>query len=302
MPAATDLSDALVSTVTAVTGAWGPGGQTLWQQAEAAAVASMRGLGFEDAALTTAGADRGLDVIAVGAAAQVKATSATVGRPDVQRLVGAGISVGQLVFYSLNGYSTGAVEYADEAGVALFTFGPELRTFAANEVAEGLVEPAGQQHDASATVRARPRRAERPPGWRGLPVPVKVLAGCAVVAFSVMLGPLVFVVGRVAMHRAGHGFGAASDDNLVRRRVGVVVAGVLGTLLLGSVMVQNLWWALFGGQPEDGSPGVGAVVGVVVGAAVLIGINAVVESGRADKLPVPSALGPVSPLPGHTQS
>lgn len=51
-------------------------------------------------------------------------------------------------------------------------------------------------------------------------------------------------------------------------------AGV-ATVLLGSVAIQNAWWALFGGEPADGAPGLGALVGAVVGALLLVGLHQV---------------------------
>ena len=90
--------------------------------AEELAVAHMRHLGFADARRTAAGADRGLDVLATGAVAQVKHHAQPVGAPDVQRLRGAAHGVNRPVFYSRNGYTTQAVDFADRADVALFAF------------------------------------------------------------------------------------------------------------------------------------------------------------------------------------
>lgn len=258
----------------------------------------VRRLGFHDATLTSPGADRGLDVVATGAAAQVKALASPVGRPDVQRLVGAGINAGQLLFFSLSGYSARAIEYADDADVALFTFDRQLHPFAVNEFAQVLVDLAAGQQPVSGQASCRATASwpsKGPAGWRGWPVPAKVLAAMTAFVLATVVGPVVFAVGRLAMRRAGQPFGASDADEMTRRRGAVVIAGVLGTVLLGSVAVQNLWWGIFGGQPEDGSPGVGAIIGIAVGVAALVAINAVVASGRLDRVPLPKALGSEAP-------
>lgn len=90
-----------------------------WQQAEALAAAALRKFGFDDARVTGSGADRGLDVVGSGVAAQVKYTATAVGRPTVQQLLGAA-GGRQAVFFSRAGYTQHAVEEADARGMALF--------------------------------------------------------------------------------------------------------------------------------------------------------------------------------------
>lgn len=79
--------------------------------------------GYTAARTGKGGPDEGVDVRANEAVAQVKAQTIPVGRPVVQRL--AGISLHEkldgLVF-SLSGFTDEAVEWALEAGVALFIF------------------------------------------------------------------------------------------------------------------------------------------------------------------------------------
>lgn len=93
-----------------------------WEMAEALALAHMKNVGFSDAQKTESGSDKGLDVIAADGVAQVKALQAPVGRPDLQKLKGAAQGYKHLLFYSLSGYTSQAIEYAEESGVALFTF------------------------------------------------------------------------------------------------------------------------------------------------------------------------------------
>lgn len=93
---------------------------TAWQDAEHLAAAALRQFGFVDANVTRAGADRGLDVVGGGVAAQVKYTGATVGRPLIQQLVGAAGSR-QTAFFARSGFTQHAVEEADRHGMALFT-------------------------------------------------------------------------------------------------------------------------------------------------------------------------------------
>lgn len=89
---------------------------------EALAVAHMKSVGFGDAQKTPSGSDKGLDVISANAAAQVKAMQTAVGRPDLQKLKGSALGYEHLLFYSLSGYTAQAIEYAEESGLALFSF------------------------------------------------------------------------------------------------------------------------------------------------------------------------------------
>lgn len=94
-------------------------------QAELNAERLMREWGFSDAVATTGGADGGIDVRAKGALAQVKWKGGVTGRPDLQRLYGArGSGTEQLIFFSAAGYSAQAVEYANQIGMALYTYDP----------------------------------------------------------------------------------------------------------------------------------------------------------------------------------
>lgn len=94
-------------------------GPAAWQQAEHLAAATLRQFGFDDAAVTGDGTDRGLDVVGSRVAAQVKYTNAAVGRPVIQQLVGAA-GDRQAVFFSRAGFTEHALEEAHDRGMALF--------------------------------------------------------------------------------------------------------------------------------------------------------------------------------------
>ncbi|WP_175477115.1 restriction endonuclease [Ruania alba] len=94
-----------------------------WRDAEELAAWHMREhLGFPDAVPTRTGTDGGLDAVATGAAAQVKHYAGQVGSPDVQQLVGAAHDAAVRIFYAQSGYTATALEYAESADVALFSY------------------------------------------------------------------------------------------------------------------------------------------------------------------------------------
>lgn len=114
-----------------------------WQDAELLAEWHMRHvLHLVDVARTGAGVDGGVDVVAAGAAAQVKhyvGAQTPVGAPDLQRLYGAALGrVG--LFYSATGWTEHAREYAAVAKLALFTFDIYGNVAPSNARAAGLVE------------------------------------------------------------------------------------------------------------------------------------------------------------------
>ena len=114
-----------------------------WQQAEALATWHMQKLGFEDAAMTPPGADGGLDVRATNAVAQVKHYATPIGAPVIQQLRGAAHGQGAALFYSLSGYTKAAVEYANDAAVALFTYNESGVVQPVNHAADILHDLAG---------------------------------------------------------------------------------------------------------------------------------------------------------------
>lgn len=92
-----------------------------WYLYEQAAAAAMRQLGFPDAVVTPRGSDGGVDVRSARAVAQVKARLTATPRPEVQQLFGVARAEHKLgIFFSLAGFTAGAIEWAEQAGVALF--------------------------------------------------------------------------------------------------------------------------------------------------------------------------------------
>ena len=93
---------------------------TSWEIAEQNAADWMRHWGYRNVSLTSRGNDRGVDVRATKALAQVKFEAKQVGRPQLQNLVGTrgrNHDV-ELLFFSGAGYSGHAIEYATEMGVS----------------------------------------------------------------------------------------------------------------------------------------------------------------------------------------
>jgi hypothetical protein len=93
------------------------------RDAEENAARWMRYWGFEDAQSTGPGTDEGIDVNSSEAVAQVKAYMVPVGRPDLQNLAGvAAVERKKAIFFALSGYTVQALEWAERADMALFTF------------------------------------------------------------------------------------------------------------------------------------------------------------------------------------
>ena len=92
-----------------------------WQDAERATARWLRRAGCRRVMLTGGSADGGIDVLTSEWAVQVKHTAKRVGRPAVQQLVGAALSVDRApALFSTSGFSGPACEYAAEHQVALF--------------------------------------------------------------------------------------------------------------------------------------------------------------------------------------
>ena len=92
-----------------------------WRDAETATARWLRKAGCRRVALTGGSADGGIDVITTEWAVQVKHTSKRVGRPAVQQLVGAALTLDrQPALFSTSGFSAPARAYAEEHQVALF--------------------------------------------------------------------------------------------------------------------------------------------------------------------------------------
>ncbi|UJC78349.1 restriction endonuclease [Rhodococcus erythropolis] len=112
------------------------------REAEINAAARMREFGFGDALATPIGADGGVDVRSSRAIAEVKWKSAQAGRPEVQKLFGARGTKQhlQMFFFAAGGFSKGAVQYANESDVKLFTYDPNGVVTPANSVATTFVQ------------------------------------------------------------------------------------------------------------------------------------------------------------------
>ncbi|MFE5477922.1 restriction endonuclease [Nocardia sp. NPDC056541] len=133
---------------------------TTARQAEENAAQVLRDMGFRDATATPVGPDGGIDVVANGAIAQVKWQSAQVGRPEVQRLFGARGNhySTRLFFFAASGYSNGAIEYADEHAICLYTYDPLGVVSAKNPVAQAFSLTA--RHTPAPTTAGRPNVAK----------------------------------------------------------------------------------------------------------------------------------------------
>lgn len=107
-----------------------------WRDAEMAAARWLRRAGCRHVSLTGGSADGGIDVLTSEWAVQVKHTSKRVGRPAVQQLVGAALSLDRRpALFSTGGFSAPACEYAVEHDVALFELGLDGRARGVNRPA-----------------------------------------------------------------------------------------------------------------------------------------------------------------------
>ena len=208
----------------------GPERIRTWEDARRAAARWMRYWEFEDAVVTMAGPDSGIDVAAAGSLAQVRIRATPVGQPALQRLVDAGRSrPGKaLLFFTAATYTTEASAYAERAGVALFGF--DLtggRMTPQSTAANALVERVGER-DAHAAVR----------GW----TPAPPATGTQIEIFSNpgtagCLTAVAFVAATCLL---------VGVDAVISRTGGVTAAilvlGVLGTV----AYVFGLWSLLMG--------------------------------------------------------
>lgn len=110
-------------------------------EAESAAALWLRKQGF-DAHTTSGGPDSGVDVAAPGLVAQVKHQQAHVGRPEVQKLHGVASSRDALaVFFSTSGFTTTAIEWASDVGMALMILDGPGSARPVNQIAKFLSAP-----------------------------------------------------------------------------------------------------------------------------------------------------------------
>ncbi|OIH83204.1 hypothetical protein BLJ79_16585 [Arthrobacter sp. UCD-GKA] len=118
---------------------------TDWDKAERNAEMWMRFMGFVDARQTGAGADGGIDVVATGAAAQVKREGYDIGRPALQGFKGAAWEYEVHLFFSSSGYTKQAVDFANSVKMELYVVGPYGEVTGGNQAAldrlERVTEP-----------------------------------------------------------------------------------------------------------------------------------------------------------------
>jgi hypothetical protein len=118
------------------------------REAEEVAAEWMCWLGFSNAVPTHVGRDEGIDVVAANAVAQVKMEGVPTGRPVIQGLFG--VAAGerkQGLFFSLAGYTVGAVEWAERVGLALFTFDYQGQPVPFSSAAQLLFASGGRPTD-----------------------------------------------------------------------------------------------------------------------------------------------------------
>lgn len=99
-----------------------------WQEAEIVACEWMRKNGYRDAALTSSGADGGIDIVARKAVAQVKHHSRPVGVGEVQRLSGIARATGKRgLFFSAAGFTPKAAAWARDNAIEMYRYPPVER-------------------------------------------------------------------------------------------------------------------------------------------------------------------------------
>lgn len=116
-----------------------------WRDAEHGAALWLRKAGCREVSLTGGSADGGLDVVTANWAVQVKHTSKRVGRPVVQQVVGAALTLGlQPAVVSTGGFTSPAIAYADEHEVALLELDLDGRVYRCNQTAHRVGKRSGR--------------------------------------------------------------------------------------------------------------------------------------------------------------
>jgi hypothetical protein len=180
---------------------------------------------FVDVRRGPSGADAGVDIEGPTVAAQVKFHRNRVGRPDVQRLHGAAEGRSAM-FFSWSGYSKHAEEWADDNGIALFTYDLAGNVQSANDAAEDLIA----EHEEAKSEQEERRRFGRLTHEASVGIAERWLA-------RKLPGPV---------SRAG---GAASDPvHLASERLAVAVC-LSPTNAVGRPRLENLVAAANGRQP-----------------------------------------------------
>ncbi|MCH5643480.1 restriction endonuclease [Gordonia sp. ABSL49_1] len=200
-------------------------------KAEERAAQIMRKLGFPEAKATQASADKGIDVVAPAAVAQVKWQSKPVGRPSTQQLAGAWLQRNsrwrrneKMLYFAKAGYSRAAIEYADDVGMVLFQFADKGRVAAANKHAVAFQK----SYPSVVAKRVEPKTDPRPTRWHRRVEDVLVFA-------LLVLVPLLMVGGGCYLAYLG------IRDLLI----GAVASGagfLAGGIALIAVLVLSIWW------------------------------------------------------------
>ncbi|WP_346537888.1 restriction endonuclease [Micromonospora sp. DPT] len=266
-----------------------------WQDAEQNAAAWMRHWGFADARVTPGGADEGVDVRSRNAIAQVKFEAAQVGRPALQRLVGArGLQHHQaMFFFSGAGFSVPAVQYADELGISLFQYSLAgemtpvnrvARTFLAGVAARAASAPAGQAGPATAASATSHAPTGNQGVWRlivGLFFLVLTTAhvsnGALTNPISLVLDVVVFGGAGVALIRWWHLRRQLRRCDVTTDLPGpsgaVLAPGLVGTVCaFGAVdtVLDALWTGKVTGDQVETTLGLGGIGLVLLTVAVLL--------------------------------
>jgi hypothetical protein len=102
----------------------------------------MKYLGASEVEVTQLTGDGGIDVVGASYIAQVKNYAGTVPINDVRALAGVMHTDRRKgLFFTSGNYSSGAIVFADQAGIALFVYSPEKGTLhGANASAEQILE------------------------------------------------------------------------------------------------------------------------------------------------------------------
>ncbi|MFJ4715357.1 restriction endonuclease [Streptomyces sp. NPDC088785] len=166
----------------------GPMQISSWQQAELNAARWMRHWGYADATASPGGPDAGIDVRSARALGQVKYQAAQVGRPELQRFVGARPygSTAQLIFFTGSDYAPTAMAYAKEWNIALFRYRLDGAMTPANEPARRVLRSARS----SGPSPAAPSPAARPAAPQGAAPTFWGRNWRVIVGVSLLLAPI----------------------------------------------------------------------------------------------------------------
>lgn len=114
--------------------------KTDWRHAEIATAEWLRAQGVIDAQPTRHTRDGGEDVTSARYAAQTKHWKANVGARDIREIFGvASAGRKQAMVFTRTGYTRDALEFAEDAGVALFVYSEDWEVTAASSSAKQLL-------------------------------------------------------------------------------------------------------------------------------------------------------------------